>query len=216
METAATTQAGSPPTPPRTALHTSWRNHTNAEIVTEARFMQLKQHSRWRVVGVAGFARPWSQLELQGASLAQLVADARATICHELVERQRRYAHQLIVASGATNQGVLQLAYEVCEFLNIVAMGVAPDQVSNYPLGRMRFMLPFGARFGDESHVFLRTVDELIVLGGGAQSQREVLAAAQTRMPITIIQGFGGIADQLTRAELPAARFVRRIATGRC
>ncbi|HEU5098899.1 MAG TPA: hypothetical protein VFU22_07770, partial [Roseiflexaceae bacterium] len=129
---------------------------------------------------------------------------------------QRRYGDRLVVASGATNEGVLRLAYEVCAFLSITAMGIAPDQALDFPLGQMQYVLPFGRAFGDESPVFVRTIDELLVLGGGPQSRREVFAAAEAGQPMTIIQGFGGIADQLSCADLPAARFVRRISAGRC
>jgi hypothetical protein len=197
-------------------LRTKWRRHTSASIVTEARFACLKHRSRLRVVGIVGFARPWLQLGLRGATLAQTLADARATICHELADRQQRYGERLVVASGATNVGVGRLAYEVCAFLNIMAMGIAPDQALAYPLGQMHYVLPFGRAFGDESHVFVRTIDELLVLGGGPQSEREVFAAAAANQPMTIIQGFGGIADQLTLSMLPEARFVQRISTVRC
>lgn len=190
-----------------------WRDHTAAEIVDERRFARLKQGSRLRVVGVVGFARPWCQLGLDAGVLHQTIADARATLCFELAERQRRYGSRLVVASGATNQGVLSVTYEVCTFLNIAAMGIAPDEALDFGLGRMRYLLPAGARFGDESQIFVRTIDELIVMGGGAQSEREVFAAARAGRPITVIQGFGGIADRLARAALPGARFVQRICT---
>jgi hypothetical protein len=187
-----------------------WRMHTDASLLTEKRFAYLKYRAGLHVVGVVGFARPWTQMGLQGAALAQTIAEARAMICRELADRQRRYGARLVVASGATNQGVLRLAYEVCAFLNITAMGIAPRQALDFPLGKMDYVLPFGRDFGDESDVFVRTIDELIVLGGGAQSQREVFAAATANRPMTIIQGFGGIADQLTPAAIPHARFVRR------
>ena len=115
-----------------------WRAQTSAEIVTKPRFLTLKRQSHWHVVGVAGFARPWSQMEPDAAGVAQMIADARATICHELAARQRRYGQRLLVASGATNQGVLQLTYEVCGFLHIIAMGIAPDQALDFPLSDMR------------------------------------------------------------------------------
>jgi len=194
-------------------LHRKWRLATSASIVTEAHFTWLKRWLCLRVVGIVGFARPWLQLGLHGATLSQAIADARTTICNELTDRQRRYGKHLVVASGATNEGVLRLAYEVCASLNIMSMGIAPDQALDYPLGQMHYMLPFGRAFGDESPVFVRTIDELLVLGGGAQSECEVFAAAEANQPMTIIQGFGGIADQLTPAALPAARFVQRITT---
>lgn len=194
-------------------LNTKWRLRTSAKILTEPGFASLKHQLNLHVVGVAGFARPWSRLSLGGAHLVQVVSDARATICHVLADRQRRHGRRLVMASGATKQGVLQLAYEVCAFLSIAAMGIAPDQALNFPLGRMRYMLPFGSAFGDESPAFIRAIDELIVLGGGPQSQREVFLAAQAQRPITIIQGFGGIADQLSPALLPGACFITRVDT---
>jgi hypothetical protein len=196
---------------PDPLLRTKWRTHTSASIVSEARFACLKHRLRLRVVGIVGFARPWLQLGLNGTTLARTIADARATICYELAERQRRFGERLVVASGATNEGVLRLAYEVCAFLNITAMGIAPDQALDFPLGKMHYILPFGRAFGDESQVFVRTIDELLVLGGGPQSQREVFAAARENKPMTIIQGFGGIADQIAPSTIPAARFVPRI-----
>jgi hypothetical protein len=99
--------------------------------------------------------------------------------------------------------------YDECNLLNITAMGIAPEQVLDYQLGKMRYMLPFGTTFGDESNVFIRLVDEVIMLGGGLQSLKEVLLAAQIHKPITILQGFGGAADQLTPQILPTARFVQ-------
>jgi hypothetical protein len=194
-------------------MRAKWRMHTSASILTEARFACLKYRSSLHVVGVAGFARPWTQLGLYGAALEQTIADVRATLCHELADRQSRHGARLVVASGATDSGVLRLAYEVCTFLSITAMGIAPDQALQHPLSRMHYMLPFGQTFGDESPVFVRTIDELIVVGGGAQSEREIVAAAEIDRPITIIQGFGGIADEFSPAALPKAHFVRRIKT---
>jgi hypothetical protein len=195
--------------------HARWHASTSADLVDESQFARLKRMAHLRVVGVAGFARPWWQLERTGAALDQIIADARATLCFELAERQRHYGNRLVVASGATNQGVLKTAYEVCAFLNINAMGIAPDEALDFGLGRMRYMLPFGARFGDESQVFVRTIDELIVMGGGAQSEREVFAAVEAGRPITVVQGFGGIADRLMPTSIPNARFTRRIVTSR-
>jgi hypothetical protein len=201
---------------PESFRSAKWRSHTSAEIVSEPRFSHLKRRAQWHIVGVAGFARPWSQMELSEAELAQMIADARASLCHELADRQRRFGQRLIIASGATDQGVLQLTYEVCGFLNITAMGIAPDQALDFPLGKMRYMLPFGSSFGDESHVFVRTIDELILLGGGRQSERELFAAARVQRPITIIKGFGGVADQVLPCAIPTARFVSRFHTGWC
>ncbi len=216
MSMTSMSQSHATATPSDPYLRTQWRARTSASVVTEARFACLKHRSRLRVVGVVGFARPWAQLGLPGAALEQTIADARTTLCYELIGRQRCYGERLVVASGATNEGVLRMAYEVCAFLDITAMGIAPHQALDFPLGKMHYVLPCGMTFGDESHVFVRTIDELIVMGGGAQTQRELFAAAETSLPITIIQGFGGVADQIAPSAIPRARFVQRTKTIRC
>lgn len=186
-----------------------WHQRTNAQIFSERAFLQARQQHQWHIVGVAGYARDWSHLGLDRHTVTLTVADARNALLHEFSRRQHEYGQRLVIASGATNQGVLQLTYDVCHELQITAMGIAPDQALDFPLGTMELMLPCGQRFGDESALFVRLIDELVVLGGGAQTRREVKLAAEQGRPMTVIQGFGGAADDLTPAMVPTARFVR-------
>ncbi len=89
-------------------------------------------------------------------------------------------------------------------------MGITAGQALAYSLAPMQFVVPVGQRFGDESRVFVESIDALVMLGGGAQSRREALAASGRGIPITVIQGFGGAADELTVDEMPEARWLRR------
>lgn len=185
-----------------------WRRRTNAEILNEKQFSALKERAQLYVVGVLGFAGRWERSGLEGEELACFVAEARGALQAELGRVLEQHRERLIVATGATNTGVLQLTYALCVALGIPTASAAPDRALSYELGPLRYVLPTGQEFGDESDRFVNICDEFILLGGGKQSHREVLAASAAEKPITVIQGFGGIADELTPAELPKARFV--------
>ena len=57
---------------------------------------------------------------------------------------------------------------------------------------------------------FVSMCDAFLLLGGGAQSQRESIAAHEQRKPVTVIQGFGGVADELGPEDLSRARFLKK------
>ena len=61
-----------------------------------------------------------------------------------------------------------------------------------------------GEKFGDESEAFVSILDALWVIGGGQQSMNECKLASESNLPITIMQGIGGIADELNPANLEA------------
>ena len=72
----------------------------------------------------------------------------------------------------------------------------------------MDVLVPIGKRFGDESAGFVALCDAFIVLGGGAQSEAECRRASEVGKPITVIQGFGGVADGLVVVNLLGVRIV--------
>jgi hypothetical protein len=185
-----------------------WRKRTDARIVNERDFGALKTQQNLYVAGVLGFAGQWERSGLDTAELTQFIADAHIALTEELERVHVRYSERLIVATGATNTGVLQLTYTICREKNIPTFSVAPDCALNYEIGSLDYILPHGREFGNESDLFVQFCDEFILLGGGKQSHREIVAAHRAAKPITIIQGFGGVADEFTSEELPAARFV--------
>lgn len=186
----------------------AWHKKTNARLLTLTEFLSLKSEKMLHIVGVVGFTRSWQKIGGKNQDANQLMAAARQVIQTELTLRQQRYEPRLVMCSGATDAGVLQLAYQEAAKLGITAMGVTPDRTLQYNVGEMSYLIPFGHEFGDESEAFLQVIDELILMGGGPQSRTETLAAIKLGKPVTIIQGFGGAADEFSPAMLPSARFV--------
>lgn len=105
-------------------------------------------------------------------------------------------------------EGVPKIIYDVCEKEEIKAMGVACVKAFKYALGKMDYLIIEGEDWGAESPTFLKTSDEFIILGGGGQAKREAIAASAEGKTVSVFQGYGGSADQLTTADLPGAVFV--------
>ncbi len=186
----------------------TWSDKTDATLLTEADFLAQKQQESWHVIGVMGFAGSWRHTGLSGEELANHKHNMKAALASVLLAEKAWWDDALVVSSGATDAGVLQLTYELCTEHNIRALGVAASQTLNHSIARLDMLIPSGKQFGDESDVFLRTADAFLLLGGGMQSYDEALKAHSMGKPITIIQGFGGTADEFTTHELPDAVFV--------
>lgn len=185
-----------------------WSDKTDATLLTEADFLAQKQQESWHVIGVMGFAGSWRHTGLSGEELANHKHNMKAALASILLAEKAWWDDALVVSSGATNAGVLQLTYELCTEHRIRALGVAAAQTLDHSIARLDMLIPSGKQFGDESDVFLRTADAFLLLGGGMQSRDEVLKAHSMGKPITVIQGFGGAADELSTNALPDAVFV--------
>mgnify|MGYP000265038086 CR=1 FL=1 len=186
-----------------------WREKTDARIFDEQTFLEHAQEQDCFVLGVLGYAGSWARSGYKGEALKRWVQKMTDALEESLVQEKAVHQEKLVVSSGATNLGVLQIAYALCEKHAILSLGVTPDRTLRYRIGKLDYLLPFGRSYGDESEVFLRTSDAFLLLGGGAQSKKEIIIAHQMKKPITIIQGFGGAADDFSEAELPDARFIQ-------
>lgn len=182
----------------------AWALRTSAEFLTPSALMARKLEQGWHLLGVVGFAGAWRK------GSQQLQADARQMLEAEFGRALAQHGDRLVVVSGATNAGVLQLTYAACQRMGIAAMGITAGHALSFDLAPMQFVVPVGQRFGEESPVFLAAIDEMVMLGGGGQSRDEAISAGQRGMLVTVIQGFGGTADELTTAELPGARWLHR------
>ncbi len=191
------------------ASEARWKEKTDARLFDEGGFMRFKAERSIFVLGVMGFAGAWSKTKLKGAALKEHIAAAKEALKEQLLTHQKARGPKLVVSSGATNAGVLELTYALCDELAILSMGVTPARTLAYPIGRLDYLIPHGKKYGDESQVFLRTSDALLLLGGGPQSERETQQGHDRGTPVTIIQGFGGAADKLSEGVLPNARFIR-------
>jgi hypothetical protein len=189
-----------------------WRDKTNATTLTEVEFEKVKAEHGFYVVGVAGFSGQWSTEKLAtDPNVAELVLEANRALRSSLQELKLKHDDRLIVSSGATDEGAPKLAYELCTELSILAMGVTSNRAAAYPLATMNYLIVSGEDWGDESPAFVRTLDELVVLGGGAQTRREaMLAAKEYGKRVTILRGFGGSSDKLTFSDIPGGRFTER------
>lgn len=168
----------------------------------------LKESQGLYVLGIMGYAGGWERSGLEGRDNEQLVHDVRAVLRQALADARERHGVHLTMASGATDEGVLALAYALCAELGIRAVGIAPLSIYEHPVARLDHLVIEGTCFGDESRVFVETSDELLLIGGGPQCERETRMAAALRKPLTVVRGFGGCADTLTPGNMPSAIFV--------
>ncbi len=155
-----------------------------------------------------GYAGRWWGVD--GDSAAQRRRAARGLLRAELVRLQREHGERLLMVSGATDRGVLRLAYAECASLSIRCAGVTAEEALRLSLASMELVVAGGRSFGEESWIFVDTADEFVMLGGGAQSHDEAKMAAAQGKRVTVIRGFGGAADAVTLEEVPTARFVER------
>lgn len=177
-------------------------------IVDEAALRRWKDEGPRHLLGVMGFAGAWSRSGHQGDALRAFKLNARRALEQALLAARDAWGPRLAVVSGATDAGVLQLAYALCAAHGIPAAGVAPRRVLRYRTAEMALLLLHGQRFGDESALFVDLCDDFLVLGGGPQSEREARMAVAAGKPVTLIRGFGGAADALAAEGLAGARVV--------
>ena len=188
-----------------------WATKSTAELLTGAEFAVVKEQLGLHVVGVTGFSGQWAESKIAAdAGIKGDVDAATAVLEAHLADLKSTYGAKLVLSSGATNEGVPKIIYDLCEKLGIDAMGVTSAKAFDYPLGKMKYLIVQGDDWGAESSTFLATSDEILLLGGGGQAKREAIAAESEGKMVTVFQGFKGSADQLTAAELPSATFVAR------
>ena len=189
----------------------AWKEKTAAQLLTEHDFLVHKDKLGLHVVGVTGFSGQWSDAKIAAdGNIKSDVVAAVASLEIHLAELKEKYGERLVISSGATNEGVPKIIYDLCGSLGISAMGVTSAKAYDYPLGKMDYLIVMGNDWGEESPTFLNTSDEFIMLGGGGQAKREAIAAAASGKGVTVFQGFKGSADLLTADDLPSARFIAR------
>lgn len=192
----------------RSVLATEYASKTSAKIVSSEEFEGLKAAQGLHVVGVAGYSGQWAPAKLAADPNLKVLADAAVSaLSEQLKALKSKYGEKLIISSGATMEGVPKIIYDLCVEQGVPAIGVACAKAFKYPLATMKYLVVEGQEWGEESASFISLADELVVLGGGGQAKREMIAAGQQGKDVTVFQGFGGAADQLSAAELPKATF---------
>lgn len=184
------------------ALRLRWRGHTRAQVLDGATFGYLRRERGWFVLGVMGYARPFDDPTAE--------ADAETALAAEFDAAREVHGGRLAVASGASDLGVLAVVYRLCARLRITAIGITCDAGRAHAIASLDWLVPVGARFGDESALFVDSCDAFLVLGGGEQARREAIGGRAQDKPVTLVRGFGGAADALADDGLPGARIVQR------
>lgn len=196
----------------RQSLADQYASKTTAKIISGAEFETLKEREGLHVVGVTGFSGQWSAAKIGADPGLKVTVDAAtAALTDHLKQLKATYGDKLALSSGATMEGVPKIIYDICAKEGIVAIGVACEKAFNYPLGSMKYLIIEGKEWGAESPTFLKTSDEILLLGGGGQAKREAIAAGLEGKKVSVFQGYGGSADLVTAAEIPGATFVSTV-----
>lgn len=196
----------------RKSLAEQYASKTSAKIMSCTEFENLKEKEGLHVVGATGFSGQWSTAKIEANPLLQATVDeATIALTDHLKHLKATYGDKLVLSSGATMEGVPKIIYDVCVHEGIAAIGVACEKAFNYPLGSMKYLIIEGQEWGNESQTFLKTSDEILILGGGGQAKREAMAAGLEGKKVSVFQGYGGSADQLTATEIPNATFVSTV-----
>jgi len=91
---------------------------------------------------------------------------------------EKRYPHRVKeVVSGLTDLGIPALAYREAVRRGWKTVGIACSKAKEYKCFPCNEVIIAGSEWGDESPVFLKTIDVLVRVGGGKQSHRECAEA---------------------------------------
>ncbi len=80
---------------------------------------------------------------------------------------------QVIIVSGLTNLGIPAVAYKEAVTRGWKTIGIACSKAYEYELFPVNETIIVGNEWGEESPTFLDSIDVLVRVGGGKQSQQE-------------------------------------------
>lgn len=89
----------------------------------------------------------------------------------------------IVIISGLTNLGIPRLGYLLAQEMGWKTVGIACSLARDYERFPVDFELIEGHQWGDESTLFLESIDLLVRVGGGAQSMEETKRATEMRIP---------------------------------
>ena len=178
----------------------AWRKKTNAKLFTISKLRKAIRENGGVAIGLAGFSGSFKSNER--ADSEAVTSRTLEIMLGEAVDSRSPSTVYLI--SGATNLGVPRIGYTLCKRLGCKAVGVTAGSAISHAIAPLDYLTVVGKSFGDESEAFVSVLDELWVVGGGRQSRNECELASKSSIPITIIQGIGGISDELNPTTLDA------------
>lgn len=109
---------------------------------------------------------------------------ARAILINQLRSLKIKEGRNIEVVSGLTWLGIPGLAYEVATALDLRTVGIACKKARNYECFPCDEVFLIGEDWGQESDMFLSSIDMLIRIGGGKQSHAECARAKAKGIPV--------------------------------
>lgn len=99
--------------------------------------------------------------------------DAANILYEALTKRLKAHPEGCVVVSGYTDMGIPGIAYRVAAKLGMSTVGIACQKAFENPRYPCDEVVIEGDDWGDESVLFLGSIDELLKVGGGRQSATE-------------------------------------------
>ena len=104
-----------------------------------------------------------------------------------LVKALRKHPEGCVVVSGYTDMGIPAIAYRVATGLGMGTVGIACSKAKDYDCYPVDDVVIVGEDWGDESATFLGSIDELLKVGGGKQSEAEFMAFTGPKMEFGLL-----------------------------
>lgn len=99
-------------------------------------------------------------------------------------ELQKQYGNDITIVSGLTAMGIPLLAYEEARRRGWKTIGIACRKAYDYERFPVDEEIIVGENWGDESETFLQSIDILVRIGGGRQSESETLKAKEIGLKV--------------------------------
>jgi hypothetical protein len=100
----------------------------------------------------------------------------------EAISRNNRHK-EIIIVSGLTNIGIPKIAYNIAVENHWWTVGIACSKADEYEIFPCDQKIIVGKNWGDETEVFLNSIDCLVKVGGGKQSEKEFELAEELNIP---------------------------------
>jgi len=112
------------------------------------------------------------------------VIEAIEHIFDDIEEEYHENCDSYCVVSGLTNMGVWKHAYEIASERGYKTIGIAPNEANDYEHYPVDETVIIGKKFGDESSMLIDSINILVKIGGGDQSDTEMNMAEEAGLQV--------------------------------
>ncbi|MCK9435491.1 MAG: hypothetical protein M0R32_11990 [Candidatus Cloacimonetes bacterium] len=96
---------------------------------------------------------------------------------------ESQYDDEIVLVSGLTNLGIPAIGYSFAKEQGWKTVGIACSKASEYECFPVDEKHIIGDDWGEESETFLNSIDVLVRIGGGKQSEKEEKMAMDKDIP---------------------------------